>query len=154
MRLAVVCLLLTCPAIARAHSVGLVCEQRGSRLKVAVFYSDDTPARSARVRLLDSDRQVLEETVTDADGRCELRAPAPGPYQVAADAGEGHRATRRIVVRPHGDANEVQVSDGPSRSEFTRFPILRVVVGVAVIALLAMGAIGLRNRLRGGRPGS
>src|SRR5262249_22961076 len=93
---------------------------------------------------------------TDNGGRWTFPKPAPGRYVVTVDAGAGHKTTIRLTIPGEGDATDIVNADGPAtgnsgrtRSEFTRIPWERILLGLAVIAGVG---IGLHVMLRRNRP--
>jgi hypothetical protein len=152
-RLAALLLLLIAAPPAHAHALGAEARLRGDRIEVEAYYSDNTPARDARVTVLDHAGRLAAAGRTDDQGRWQFPTPWPGPYTVTVDAGAGHRKSVPVTVPavlPAGPTGPI--SDGPSREEFTRFPWLRLTVGLAIIAGLAVGWQALRRGL-GRMPG-
>jgi hypothetical protein len=88
-----------CPA--GAHALGADCTLVGQKVQVEAFYEDNTPARKARVTVLDEGKAVVAEGRTDAKGCWTFPTPRPGRYRVVVEAGEGHRATVTLTV-PEG----------------------------------------------------
>ena len=131
------------PWSACAHNPDMDWKQVGDRLEVEAFFDDDMPARAARVQILDDQKNVVATAITDGAGKCVLRTPNPGKYQLVLDAGAGHRKQRTITI-----VGTLPVSDSESRSkadpvpsstrreELTRFPWERVALGLGVIALV------------------
>jgi hypothetical protein len=129
----VVWVLLAFPTVAEAHAIGAEAKLRDGRVNVEAFYDDNTAADSAKVVVTDSDGKVVAEGKTDKDGKWSFEAPAPGKYKVAVNAGAGHRTTvsltipatpgkpadSQAAVPSNAESEEVTVTDGPSRSEFT-----------------------------------
>jgi hypothetical protein len=119
-------------------------------VEVEVFYDDDTPAINAKVQVLDANEKVTLSGTTDTQGRWTFATPAAGKYEVRADAGAGHRAKTSLAVPVVAESPApVAISDGPTREEFTRFPWLKVAIGVAVlggIAVAFMIAPSLRKK--------
>jgi hypothetical protein len=145
---ALLLVLLVAPPV-RAHALGVTATLRGDRIEVEAYYSDDTPARDARVTVRDHAGQVAAEGRTDDQGKWQFAAPRPGPYTVTVDAGAGHSKTAKVLVPavlPPGPTGPID--DGPSRAEFTRFPCERVALGLAIIAVLAGGWIVVRRGVR------
>ena len=138
------------PVAAHAHALGVSCMLRGDKVEVEVFYDDDTPAINAKVEVLDANEKVTLSGMTDTQGRWTFAVPAAGQYQVRADAGAGHRAKTSFTVPATVETlAPVVISDGPTREEITRFPWLKVAIGVAVlggIAVAFMIAPGLRKK--------
>ncbi|HEY1380558.1 MAG TPA: carboxypeptidase-like regulatory domain-containing protein [Gemmataceae bacterium] len=137
---------LAAAAPARAHALGAEAKLRGGRVEVEAYFSDNTPARDARVTVRDAADATIAEGRTDAEGRWSFPAPPPGRYAVVVDAGAGHR-TRPIAVTIPGEppAADVTVSEGPRREEFTQFPWGRVALGLGIIAALALGWRAVRR---------
>ena len=140
-----------------AHAVGVDCTLRLGKIEVEVFYDDDSPAQKAKVQLVNAQDEVVESAVTDQLGRCVLRNPPAGNYEVRIDAGAGHRAKKKIdvpastvqVAEPDAvvSPNEVKVSDSLARPEFTRFPWQKMLIGFVVIGTLG-GAFLLGAMIR------
>jgi len=130
-----------------AHALGAECKVRADRVEVEAFFSDDTPAPRAAVRVTNSANGLVAEGKTDSDGRWSFGLPAAGRYEVTVDAGDGHRVTRNLVVPAVGSAAPA-TSDGPSREEFTRTPWAMVALGLALIAAAAIGLRIVLPRLR------
>jgi hypothetical protein len=133
-----VLLLLAATGPVRAHNLGAKAVLRGDHVEVEAYYSDDTPARDARVVVHDNADKLIADGRTDDAGRWQFPAPPPGRYVVVVDAGSGHRK-RLVVTIPGTAADGESVSEGPSRAEFTRFPWGGIAAGLTVIVLLAVG---------------
>jgi len=154
--LACVCLFALLPAAASAHAVGVDCTLRRGIVTVEVFYDDDTAAVKAKVQVVNEKGDVVASGITDKDGRWTFRKPAPGKYEVRADAGAGHRAKKTLnvpgsapedaaigvlgelsmQVEPAERSNRSEstsIGDGPSRAELTRFPWEKTLVSLAII---------------------
>jgi nickel transport protein len=150
--------LLAVAGTASAHALGADCTLRGGRVEVEAYFSDDTDARGATVRVLDGQGKALAEGHTDERGRWSFPAPPPGRYTVVVDAGAGHLARVRLNVPGPADgraapaatvpADTVRLSEGPTREEFTRFPWPRVGLGVGLIAALGLAGWAVRQRWR------
>jgi nickel transport protein len=139
------------------HALGAEAKLKGDRVEVEAYFSDNTPARDARVAVHDAAEKAVADGRTDDQGRWHFARPAAGKYHVVVDAGDGHRA--RIAVTIPADqagtatattaspsdadcdccTDGVIVSTGPSRAEFTRWPWERVALGLSLIALAAFG---------------
>lgn len=149
---ALLLVMLNSPA-ADAHALGVTAKLRGNRVEVEAYYSDDTPARDAKVTVRDHAGQVVAEGRTDDQGKWQFAKPAPGPYAVTVDAGAGHVKTEKVLVPavlPPGPTGPI--SDGPSRAQFTMFPWRRMALGLAIIAALAIAAWLALGRLRRSPP--
>jgi hypothetical protein len=127
---------LAVPSAVRAHALGVECRLEGNRVAVEAFFDDDTPAPHALVRVLDAAGKEVVQGKTDAAGKWTFAAPQPGKYQVHVDAGAGHRVSREVTI-PGEASGSRQISEGPSRQEFTEFPWLKVSLGLGTIALFA-----------------
>ncbi|MCI0683562.1 MAG: hypothetical protein L0Y71_15770 [Gemmataceae bacterium] len=144
------------PAGAAAHGIDLEWKQIGERVTVEAFFDDDTPARDARVQILDAQKAVVASGKTDAQGKCSLPTPKPGKYQIVVDAGAGHRKQRPFTIgtpsptlpvptAPADPPSSSVTSGGANRQEVTRFPWERAAIGCGVIAAL-LGAWRLTRR--------
>jgi hypothetical protein len=155
---------LVAPAIASAHALGADCTLRDGRVEVQAYYSDSTAARQATVRVLDAADALVADGHTDDHGCWSFAAPPPGRYYVVVNAGAGHRARVRFIVPPENQAasssasspeekcaccedgsdagadSPTQISEGPSRRDFTAIPWFKVGVGLAILAALGLGA--------------
>ncbi len=123
---------------ASAHGLGVQCRPRGDQIEVEAYFSDDTPAEHASVRVTDFAGNLITEGTTDAHGRWRFTKPPAGRYFVTVDAGAGH-VTRVALSRQ-------LASEGPSREEFTSFPWLKLTIGVAAILLFGFGFFFARRR--------
>jgi hypothetical protein len=121
-------------APAWAHALGATARVRGDRLEVEAYFSDDTPAVDAHVKVVDSTDTLIAEGRTDDAGRWSCAAPPAGSYRVTVDAGGGHRARKALTI----GGGAAAASDGPTRAEFTRFPWGGVAAGLAIIGGLAI----------------
>jgi hypothetical protein len=138
-------LLLFWPVHAAAHNLDAECKLVGNRVEVEAFYDDDTPARQARVRVLDARQEVLFEGKTDEQGKWSFPRPAPGEYKVEIDAGAGHRRPVTMTIPgPRANATTekvieaaVRISESAGREELTRFPWQRLLLGLLIIAALS-----------------
>jgi hypothetical protein len=141
------------PVAACAHNLDMDCRQINQRLEVEAFFSDDTPAREALVKLFDEKKELVATAKTDAKGKCSFAAFNPGKYEVEVDAGAGHRKRRpvRIVgtLPPPEEAKTVTAlpAGGVRRAEATGFPWERAALGCGVIALIG-GAWWVSRRIR------
>lgn len=140
------------PACVGAHGIDLKWKQINDRVMVEAFFDDDTPARDARVTIVDEEKNVVASAKTDAQGKCSLRAPI-GRYRIVVDAGGGHRSKERPIrivgtlppPSTDGPPNTPISSGGADRDGVTRFPWERAAIGCGVIALLT-GAWWLSRR--------
>jgi hypothetical protein len=140
---------------AHAHALGANGKLRDGKIEVEAYYDDDTPARNATVRLFDSDRREVATGRTDTKGVWLGPQLKPGLYEVVVDAGAGHRCTQKITVPALASSPEPTepiepaaplLSDGPTREEFTRFPWLKLGMGVGLIAAVGVALVGLARR--------
>ena len=132
---------------ARAHSLGAECKVNGAKVDLEAYYSDDTAARQAKVEVRNSAGEKMAAGTTDDDGRWSFARPGAGRYEVIVDAGAGHRTTVRLEIvdtnpgapgTEEAHASDAPANKGPSRSEFTRIPWLRIFLGFGIIGLLAI----------------
>lgn len=143
---------------AHAHALYIECKLRGDNVRVEAYFDDDTPAADAKIVVQDKSGAEIARGVANDKGVFEFAKPAPGKYVVAADAGQGHRATQAMTMPTPAaleklgafdlNAPEVVVTPGPTRTERVRFPWLRTGLGLASIAGLA-GALWLGLRKKG-----
>lgn len=163
---------LVIPAVADAHALGAEAKLKDGRVTVEAFYDDDTPAADAKVVVTDPDGKVVAEGTTDKAGKWSFAALPAGKYKVVVDAGAGHRATVTLTIPeshrpvqpqeadPHttgepgasAGGEEVVVSEGPTRSEFTGWR--RLAWAVAGVVVIGGGTFALGRLLRAvkGRP--
>lgn len=144
-------------APAAAHDLGAQCKLRGGRIEVTAYYDDDTSAGDARITILDAEKKLIAAGRTDSHGRWTCVPPAPGVYTLIVDGGAGHRVRLRIAVPSPGsdsaegqnlitrtkepstpDEDDLSLNDGPNRREFTRFKLTGLLVGLAVLAIVAL----------------
>jgi hypothetical protein len=140
---------------ADAHALGAECRIRDNHVEFEAYYSDDTPARHAKVEVQDSAGKVIAAGETDDVGRWTFALPPAGEYQVAVDAGMGHRKTLALQVPSNGSPQEqasLPASEEPGRKEFTRVPWLRITYGFAIIGILAIALHLWQRRTRISRP--
>ena len=145
------------PSTAWAHALGASWEIAGDKLKIEGYYSDNTPARKAIVKLL-AGTETIGQGNSDDRGICLLPCPKPGTYRIVVETGDGHRAERKVVVpaaaaEPSRQAENQRlplppiVSDGPSRQEFTSYHWLKVCQGLGYVGLLALAIWVFLRRL-------
>ena len=134
------------PEQARAHALGADCRpsKDGKFLEVEAYFDDDTPAAHAAVNVYDSDSELVMQGKTDGKGRWRAPLPAPGRYQVVVDSGDGHRVTKSITLGGSALSPEL-FAEGPTRREFTSFPWVKVGIGLAIIAVLALAFLLIRG---------
>jgi hypothetical protein len=126
---------------ANAHALDFDCKVKRDRVELEAYYDDDTPARSAKVRVEDQGRQLIAEGRTDEEGRWSFARPESGPYRVIVDAGAGHRSEREITITAEAATTEPAAPKQRTRRErFTEFPWLRLGGGLAIIAGLGAAA--------------
>jgi carboxypeptidase family protein len=137
---------------ARAHALGAECKVRGNQVVVEAYFSDNTAAQDARVSVRDAANREIASGKTDSDGRWSFPVPPTGRYEVVVDAGLGHRKAVSLTIDSPSKAtpassnqSQAPVSDGPTRTEFTRWPLERIACG---LVLIASASIVLRWWLR------
>ncbi len=164
--------LLTAPR-AEAHALGAEVKLSDGKVALEAYYYDDTPARDAKVRVEDGQKQLVVEGRTDAKGHWSFARPQPGRYLIVVDAGDGHRTQLKVTIPGRtssaplpgassgaecpccdeppavssAPAPPVKVSEGPTREEFTGFQALKLGIGLGAIAGLAL-AFWAARRLR------
>jgi nickel transport protein len=109
----------------------------GDRLRVEVYYDDDTPAQKAKVTVFFGDEQ-LATGKTDDKGVWTCPAPGPGTYLVRAES-LGHAAKEAVVI-PDPAAEPLPAPE--SRAVRTRPPWRNLALGLGLI-----GGVVLLSRL-------
>src|SRR5207237_711681 len=141
---------------AAAHAIDAEAKLKDGTVTVEAFYDDNTPAENATVTITDPGGKVVAEGKTDARGVWAFPAPPPGKYNMVVDAGAGHRKTKELTIpagkppattpaqstpaaAPPADrpGEELTVSDGPTRSEFTG--PMRLVWAAAGLLVIGLG---------------
>src|SRR5687767_956550 len=97
-RLLVVLVFFIAETPAFAHSLGAVCRIKDGKVEVEAFFSDNTAAADASVRVTNADKKVIAKGRTDNDGKWSFDVPAKGRYEVLVDLGDGHRVTRSFSI--------------------------------------------------------
>jgi hypothetical protein len=113
----------------------------GDRLRVEVYYDDDTPAQDAKVTVLFGDEK-LATGKTDEKGVWTWPKPGPGTYLVRAES-LGHAAKETVVI-PDPAADPPPAAPPESRPSRTRTPWRNLALGLGVIG----GAVLLGRVLR------
>ena len=142
-------LLLILPASGFAHALHIACTVNDDKVAVEAFYDDDTPAPKAKIQVVNDQGEVIDKGEADERGLWSFKRPAPGRYEVRADAGAGHRAKRTIQIGMAASASvdsdstkrqtiEVKesISAEPTREELTATPWLKIAIGLVVIVAL------------------
>jgi hypothetical protein len=133
---------LFCASPAFAHRMLLTCAAERDRVRVEVFFNDDTPAQEVTVSVADSNQKPIAEGKTDEHGVWTFARPAAGAYTVKA-SGIGHSATQALNIVNDG-TGDVPTS-APPREDLTRTPWLKVGIGLGVIAGLCVLVVLLRK---------
>jgi hypothetical protein len=149
----------TTAAPAHAHDLRVECKLKGDIVSVEGFFTDGTPARDAKVTVRDPQGTEIAAGRTDDAGRWTFPRPAAGKYEVLVTSNDGHRSRPAVATIPTEAAlnaitpapDEIIVTSGPTREELTRFPWLRLALGVAAIGGLAV-LLWLASRGRGAAP--
>jgi nickel transport protein len=85
--------LLALPVTAHAHRIGVFASVSDGRISGEVYFPSGGAAAGVKVVARAPDGRVLGEAVSDADGRWQMPVRFRCDHELAADAGEGHRAT-------------------------------------------------------------
>lgn len=160
MRKPLLCLgiLLSVTSPTLAHNVGIdYAQEKGTAtVKIEVFFDDDSPAVNVKVEVLDQDKKVVASGKTDAKGFWTFTAPAPGVFQVHANAGGAHLSDRKLTVddwrgmpEQTADPPTPLPRDGLTRKEFTRFPWPALGIGLGVIFLFSVAFLIARRKASG-----
>lgn len=132
-----VIMLTACPTSVFAHKVGVSATVRGDKVEVEAYYEDNMPAVKAKVHVLDAEEYFVATGVTDEKGRWVFAKPGSGTYKVLLDAGAGHRAKTTLtvpgVVKEPAPEEPTTPAAKSEREEFTHFPWMKLLVGLAVI---------------------
>jgi hypothetical protein len=126
-----------------AHKMYVEAKPLTDHVRVEAYYDDDTPAQEAKIKILKDDA-VIAEGRTDEKGVWTCTLP-PGHYSVRAET-LGHAA--HGVIEVPARAEEVVPSSDDQRTANTRFPVWRVVIGLAVIGTLSFIGYVLRYRAK------
>jgi hypothetical protein len=161
-------LMLSAAPLARAHDLGASVKLAGGRVEVKAYFDDGTVARAAKTVVRDQGNDIIFEGATDGKGIWTFPIPKAGKYELEVNAGAGHLARVPFTIPKQSPANVSQqpgqpggnkdltkgekenpspggppvvVSQGPTEEEFTRFPWLKVGVGVGVIGLVCLALL-------------
>jgi hypothetical protein len=143
-----------------AHALGAEArfDPADGKVHVEAYFDDDSPAVNAKVEVQDGQEKTVAAGKTDARGFWSFPAPAAGRYVVLVDAGAGHRARKPIEVPAATTSpksltftapEKTIISDGPTREDFTRFPYLKVGLGVGGIFLFSLAFLVARRKSSG-----
>lgn len=127
---------------ARAHDLAIECTLFDTAVETLSFYDDDTPCQKGKVKVMQGERVIASGTTNDK-GQWSFPRPAPGRYLVTINDGAGHFAERTMTIPSAVSADPAtpkRVSDGPSRESFTTIRWIGLVIGIVVIAALAVAA--------------
>jgi hypothetical protein len=140
------------PRHAWAHALGAECRLKDGHVRVEAFFDDDVPAASALVQVLNARKEILTSGKTDSAGVWTCTAPTAGQYAIVIDAGMGHRVTVSVTVpgqMPDARGTDVKTpAYGSERAEFTRFPLLKIGLGVGTLLLFSVAFVVARRRSR------
>jgi hypothetical protein len=155
------CRLLTIVALAWSpglHALHAEAKIRGPRVVIEAYYDDDTPAANAQVTITDKSGCEIASGRTDERGVWSFPRPKPEKYQLSVDDGMGHKTRVPVTIpadsafgnRPAGAAeDEIVITSGPTRTEVTRYPWLRLGLGIAAISGLAVVLfVAMRKRTK------
>jgi len=144
MRLLAVAAVLALPSWSLAHALSAEARLYKDRVEIESYFSDNTPARNARIGVFSPTNEKIAEGQTDDKGHWSFAKPAAGRYRIDVNAGDGHAVLLSLTIPASGDGT--QVSDGPSRQEFTSFPFGPLAGGIGAIAIGAIVWMWLRAR--------
>ncbi len=127
--------------VATAHALGVQAKLKDGKILVEAYYDDDSPAIKTKIQIMKGKEEIASR-VTDEKGLCTFDAPAPGKYEIHADAGAGHRASTTITIpgaTPTTEQKkETPISSGATREEFTGTPWLKIGIGISAIGVLCV----------------
>lgn len=134
--LALFCLLGLNSSQVHAHALSGDCHFRAGKLHIEGYYSDETAAAFADVRIVDAKNKTVIEGKLDGKGHWQIASPAPGSYTVIIET-DGHG--KRLPIHVPADGNySGRISTGLTRAQFTAFPWANVTIGLATIAIFAL----------------
>ena len=147
------------PAAATAHGVGSRELDPGAARAMVFLYADGEAMAFAQVQVTAPDGTVHQSARTDGKGGFAFLPSGRGVWRVAANDGQGHRAEREVTVGPaSGPASPALAAPPapgpvavPAQAASTAGigPNWRdVVLGLSLLANLALGAACLRRRRR------
>jgi nickel transport protein len=80
------------PCAAQAHGLSVFARADGVVIEGMVYYQGMVPARAAHVTVFDPEGVLLNETLTDNQGRFTFQAARRVDHRIVADLKDGHRA--------------------------------------------------------------
>jgi nickel transport protein len=128
-----------------AHNMGMICKPDGDRVRVEVFFDDETPAQEATVSVMDTNQKSIAQGKTDERGIWMFPNPAPGTYTITATSA-GHRAAFVLMITD--SPLELEATSTPSREEMTGTPWVNLGIGLGIIALLCALVLLLRKNTK------
>jgi nickel transport protein len=84
---------------ALAHRLNVVAPVQGTTIAGEAYYADGSPARNAKVTVLDPAGQTLGESTTDSEGRFVFPLRWRCDHRVVVDGGEGHTKTVTVPAK-------------------------------------------------------
>jgi hypothetical protein len=140
---------------AEAHGLGVECKLKGAVIEIAAFFDDNTPAANAEVKVEDDQNRIIAEGRLDGEGHWSFARPAAARYRIRVNDGAGHlvRTTMNVPATSAEPLSGSTVSEGPSREEFTRFPWLKLTIGLITLGVLS-AAFRIARRQSGSAPQS
>jgi hypothetical protein len=110
-----------------------------NKLLVTASFDDGTPARDAKVSVVNADDGPISTGRTNVEGEWTCVAPPPGTYRVLVDAGAGHRARVRLTVpEPDGKTQDSAAHTSTNAYVFTWSRWVDAGVGIVIIGILAL----------------
>ena len=132
--------LIALPGRSWGHGFAIECHLRGKRLHVRARFDDGTVATAAHAELRDRAGNLVSEGRTDEKGQWSCEIPGPGPYRVVVDAGDGHRASKKVIWPRESTAGAASTRSGPTATiAGSEHRWLKLTIGIAVIGAVFFG---------------
>ncbi len=96
-----------------AHKISAFVDTEGNKTRLMAYFSDGTPAKSAKVKIYDAFGKLVKTGKTDQNGEFTFTLKKPGKYRAVVTAELGHRASTTFSTEKPGNPN-------PARKEQTR----------------------------------
>ena len=115
-----------------AHGMLMTAKIEGERIRIEVFFDDDTPADEAKIEVFNTEGTRIAEGTSDDHGVWFFPKPAPGRYSVKA-TNLGHAVQKTLTLSQESN-DEVT----PTREEQTKTPWLKIFKGLGIISVLTL----------------